>query len=479
MATYSGAPQNWTAGILGGRNPYGRIGSKISNAYGTGMTGGYAQPGMMESLPPWLRAQYASDGGQGEDGRQQWVHQGRGTITDQSGKPIYQIGYDDGDENVIDQNAVWYDDELGLLTDPGNIRQKDRISTADILGGLAFVVGGPMALQALGGAGAGGSWLGEVGMPGWAAEGGAAGGSWLGEVGLPGWAAEGGAAAGGGALSGIPGLEQLPSFIRNNPMKALSILKALGGLGGGGGANSRGFAPNGGGNGMPNFLDLLGIAGQHYNGQQNLDDFRGDIQNMYNAGTAGVTNDDRAGARGLVRGVYDGSISGDEVFNRVPGLRAMSDREADDISRRYSRNGEVMGLNSGSPDSHAMREWVRYNNELTTKAWNSEMDRASRIGGFDFNPAGMAGKAMDAYGHVYGEKAKGDAALWAALNRAFTSGGAPGSSAGENIWKSLLGLFNGTGGGDDDIPQWETPGDEIPSIDDILSMGGAGEGLPY
>lgn len=471
MATIVQPPNNWTAGVLNGRNPYGSIGSKLSNVYGSGQAGNYAQPGMMNNLPDWLRSQYSFDGGQGEDSRGQWVHNGRGTITDKSGKSIYQVGYDDGDENVIDRDKVWYDPELGLVTDPGNIKQVDRIGTKDILGSLAFVFGGPMALEALGaggvGAAAGGAGEGMsleamleslgAGNSMYAAPGAA-------EAMNAGLMAElGGAGAGaGGIFSGlgnIPGLEQLGSLIKSNPLKALSLASSLFG---GGGSSGR----PGGGGGM-NINDLLNLAmggGQYAQQRSNLGDFRSDINNMVNVGTAGVTNDDRAGARNLVKGVYDGSISGDEVFNRVPGLRALSDRGAEDIARRWSRSGE-----SGVNDPHAMRDWVGYNNELTSKAWNSEMDRASRIGGFDFNPAGMAGRGLDALGQYYGGMNKNDNQLWALLGSMLNGGGSGGGGGdGGNIWDVLGGLFGG-GGGDDggdgflgEGPSWyDTAGETI------------------
>lgn len=220
---------------------------------------------------------------------------------------------------------------------------------------------------------------------------------------------------------------------------------------------------------MAGILDLLlggaNAAGGRYLDNRRLGDFRQDINGMMDIGTAGVTNDHRSGARDLITGIYDGSISGDEIFNRVPGLRALSDRGADNIMRKMSARGQGQPMDE---NSGAMREWLEFDKELSSKAWNSEMDRASRIGGFDFNPGTVAGSGLRALGEFYGQQQTADNGLSSNIGRLL--GGKGEGSLMDLIskgGKGVLGLINSLFGGsegdwsDIDWDNWDDSGGNL------------------
>lgn len=306
----------------------------------------------------------------------------------------------------------------------------------------------------------------------WAAVGGGLGGSALIHAGLLGGsgggffdALGGGEGMGSGGFSlgnfslpnfslpsgGFPDLGSLGTWMQNNPLRALSLGNTLmNALGGGSSGGARRSGSNGGFN-MPGILDLLGLAGQRYQGNQNLGQWRNDVNNMISLGTGGVTNDDRAGARGLVRGIYDGSISGDQIFSRVPGLAAMRDRGEQDIMRRNSRFGEFGG------DPHSTKDFIDYNNDLVSKAWNSEMDRAMKVGGYNIDPSAMAGQGLRALGEIYGAKSGLDASTWAALNRLMGGQGQFSQGNGSDPWGQLMRSIFGNNSGGDGVDQWESP----------------------
>lgn len=183
--------------------------------------------------------------------------------------------------------------------------------------------------------------------------------------------------------------------------------------------------------------NLLTTGATGYANNQNNQNYRGDISNMMSIGTGGVQNSDRAGARDLVRGIYDGSISGDQIFNRVPGLRDISDRGAADIGRQMAAHGDA------DPQSSArMREFVKFNNDLTSKAYGSEMDRAMKVGGYNIDPSAMAGQGMRAIGDIYGNNRQDLSALGSLLS----SGRAGGTSAGGTAGSLLRSIFGGSSG---------------------------------
>lgn len=192
----------------------------------------------------------------------------------------------------------------------------------------------------------------------------------------------------------------------------------------------------GGGDDLYNFLGsiLTGAGGMAASNKINQG-YRDDINHMIDIGTGGVTNDDRSGARNLVKGVYDGSISGDAIFDKVPGLRALSDRGAADIGRQMAAHGD-----SDPQSSARMREFTQFNNDLTSKAWDSEMNRAMKVGGYDINPSAMAGQGMRAIGDIYGNQRQDLSGLAALLSK----GAGPGGLAG-GIGSVLRSVFGGNG----------------------------------
>jgi hypothetical protein len=337
------------------------------------------------------------------------------------------------DVNMLnDQNAVEWDDEFGWMTNNKNVKSNDDWIQKMMPLFAAAGLGGPALFHALGIGGTGAGVATEAGGGGYGMglEGLQAGGAGAGA----GQSLGGGlaAGAGGGAAGGLGGLLGGLGKLGTGGLSMLA--KLLGGGSGGSGAGGGGL----GGGGVNDLLKLLlSGAGTHYGNKQNKN-YEGDINRMIDIGTAGVTNDHRKGARDMVTGVYDGSISGEEVFNRVPGLRAISERTGNDIERKWSAKGEA-GVN----DPHQMREWTQFNNELTTKAWNSEMDRASRIGGFDFNPAVAAGMGMNAYSQLDYNQRMNNNDMFDALSR-FLGGGGGGSNGG-GIWDIFRGAFDDEG----------------------------------
>jgi hypothetical protein len=213
----------------------------------------------------------------------------------------------------------------------------------------------------------------------------------------------------------------------------------------------------------------LGALGG-YRGNQLNRDYSSDIERMLQIGTAGVTNDDRAGARNMVRGVYDGSISGEDVFNKVPGLKAISERGYNDIARKMSAGGDA------DPQSSArLREFADYNNELTSKAWNSEMDRASRIGGFNFDPSNMAGRGLGALATLDQNRRNESSGNLALGNRLMEglfgkNGILGGGGSGAGPLSGLLRLFQGGGITDAEIEQWTQGLPEWTGLDEFGNM---------
>jgi hypothetical protein len=329
---------------------------------------------------------------------------------------------------LLDQNAVEWDDEFGWMTNNKNIKDNEdwldkygiwalaapaAFGTVGALGGLE---GLGMGAEMFGGAGAGvetgAGMFGGMDLvgagPGWLAEGGSLS-QYLTSMGLP---------------SGLKGLSQLGS-------SGLKLVQSL--LSGGGGApgGSRGGGGGGGGNALNDLLRLALSGGAAYVNNKQNKNYESDINRMIDLGSP-VKTSDRQGAIDTMRGIYDGSISGDQVFDRVPGLRAISERGNADIARRWSAKGE-----SAQNDPHAMREWVNYNNELTTKAWDQEMNRMGRHAGFDFNPAATAGMGMDAFTKLDRNQRIGNNDIFRELQSLLD-----GSGDGD-IFDQLAGVFGG------------------------------------
>lgn len=194
-----------------------------------------------------------------------------------------------------------------------------------------------------------------------------------------------------GATGNGLSLSNISSFLR-----AGGLLSSL--LGGGKGTPS---GSTSGGNNMPTSLaDLLAQGGlgalSQRQGTGDINQYRGDINNLVQLGTGGITPADRSGAQGLIKGVYDGSISPDQVLDRVPGLHAMSLRGAADINSRFSGQGE-----SAPNDPHTTKAWIDYNNELVNKAWDQEMNRTANIAGYNINPSTAANGGLNALGQAF------------------------------------------------------------------------------
>lgn len=201
-----------------------------------------------------------------------------------------------------------------------------------------------------------------------------------------------------------------------------------------------------------NNLGDLGLAGLgKYFQNQNNQGYKEDFNNMITVGTGGVTNADRAGARNLVTGVYNDTIPQDQIFNNVPGLRAISDRGAADIGRQMSAHGD-----SDPQSSARMREFINFNNDLTSKAYDREMNRAMQVGGFNFNPSAVAGKGMDALGSIYGNNRNDINSLAALAARGGLGSGANGGALSGGLGAIAKGggsllrsIFGGAGLGGD------------------------------
>lgn len=353
-------------------------------------------------------------------------------------------------DNMYDYNNLYYDDTYGLLRDPRDYRDPDAKYNQYLDTSIMSVVGGiggwaaAAANAAAGGAAVAGMQaptLARTGLnaiqaaqaahngintdaarPNAAARTNYGGGNvalnTLGNqntAGIPtagmGTSGNGMGTSGGDTSSGVPGDDSFMQW-------ALGQLGGLTGLGG--------LANSGLGNAVQGGLS-------QYLSNQNNNGYRDDINNMINVGTGGVQTSDRAGARDLVRGVYDGSISGDQIFNKVPGLQALSDRGAADIGRQMSAHGDA------DPQSSArMREFVKFNNDLTSKAYASEMDRAMKVGGYDINPSAMAGQGLRALGDIHSAQTQQNAGLLALANR-----GTNGSSGNSNDSSLLQNIFKG------------------------------------
>jgi hypothetical protein len=352
-------------------------------------------------------------------------------------------------DNVWDLNNLYYDPQGGLVTDPRNLRDPNAKNSALIDMAIMSMVGGAGfgAAGAANAASGGATFMGQ-GIPRLASTG-------LNAVrsadsvynqdpsslpGLSNLANKGGSVnydpndpstwsqpAGGNSGSPTGGLGNMPS----------------GSDGSSSGGSSGGFDINGilGGLGLGNLglgdLGRLGMEG--YANNRNNQQATNDINRLVGIGTGGVTADDRSGARGLVRGIYDGSINPSQMFDRVPGLRALSDRGAADIGRQMAAHGD-----SDPQSSARMREFVNFNNDLTSKAYDSEMNRAMSVGGYNINPAYSANGGMSALARINDNKRNDLAGLVNSLRQG-NSGGSSGSNGG--ILGMLSKIFGGSNGG--------------------------------
>lgn len=402
-------------------NPYqyGRAGGMLWNSPrpSSTLTDGRGGAGYIEGDPRYFQQDYdmmAGDGGQrGWKPTETW---NRSHV--RNGEGWSQVR----DVNRLkDQNAVEWDDEFGWMTNNNNINSDEDWLDKYGLWAMAIpaAVGSVGAMSGLGGMGGAGT-IGGIDLVG-------AG---------PGWALEGGAALGGAGAAGGGVLSQLDKIIPGG-LKALGsgglkLVQALmsGGGGPGGGGRRPGIGGSGGGNPLNDLLRLALAGGAGYVNNKQNKNYEADINRMIDLGSP-VKTSDRQGAIDTMRGIYDGSISGDAVFDRVPGLRAISERGNADIARRWSAKGE-----SAQNDPHAMREWVNYNNELTTKAWDQEMNRMGRHAGFDFNPAATAGMGMDAFTKLDRNQRIGNNDIFRELQNLL--GGGDG-----DIFDTLSGFFDG------------------------------------
>jgi hypothetical protein len=389
-------------------------------------------------------------------------------------------GYSEG----LDPSQFEWDDEFGVLTQPGNVgRIDDANSNRWGSAIMAALIGANVGMiNATGGFGTGGGATNDPysGIPedaGW---------DFNGIADNPALTPPGGGPPGGGpevsgppapevtgsgnigtgpggtgtaSFPGMPAGFDIGRFLSQYGMRGLSLLGPL--LGGGGNGSGTPGRGGGGGGGMGSLLDLLLAGGARAAGNRNENNYRDDMNNLINIGTAGVTNDDRAGARNLVRGVYDGSISGEEVYNRVPGLRAQADRMAADRGRVVAAGGD------GSPiheNARWMREFQDRDYELVSNSWNNEMNRAAQIGGYNFNPGQVTGQVARAYGDMANQRTQDDSALFSNLARALSGNG---NTTGQGLWNLISDLFGGGGAGDgfwNDVAN--TPDTDLPEIND-------------
>lgn len=359
-------------------------------------------------------------------------------------------------DGTPDLSGLEWDDEFGLLTNkPGSIQGPDdnrhqligQIIMGLLAGGTAAASGllGGAAANAIGGPAATG---GGAGLGVTATGGGGVGAGVTGTAAVPGL----GATAGGGSTIG--------NLIQRYGLRGLSMLGGL--LNNSGGGNTGQGTGNGNGNNggfnLPGLLQLLTGGAAYGAGREDIEDYRNDVHNMINVGTGGVTNDMRKPAQDTLVGLYNGTISGDEIFNRVPGLRALSDRGAQNISRKYAAEGQ-----SGPMDevSGAMREWLDYDKELSSKAWQSEINNLMQMGGFNINPGQTAAAGMRSLGDVYGADRANDDGLAAMITRALGQNGGAGMDI-NGMWDFISSIFGGNG-----IPDLSgTPDTDFPEIND-------------
>jgi hypothetical protein len=436
-------PKDWNywKQFLNGKQAYGRAGLVSQQTPGYFQTNPQSEGGdSYTSINP--RVQGHGTGAVIDDS---WVQ-----IGDNQGQGWHSANATSG---IKDFSKLKWDDEFGLLSPYDNVQQDDSIMGNYAPWLIAAIAAGAYGLDGMAGAGAaqGATGTGAMDM-GYGltevAQGMGMAPTGVGDAALAGAGAGAGGGAGNGYLDPITldpatpslGPQDMLSYTGGSgaggiPWQQIlktggsSLLKAIMGGGGSGGSG------NGGGGGM-GLLDLLNLGGQGYVQNRDRQQARDDIFKMIDVGNAGIGNEDRAPMKNLVKGIYDGSISGDAIFDRVPGLRAISDRGYDDIARKMSAAGDA-----GPGSSARMREFAKFNNELTTKAWNSEMDRAGRWGGYDFNPGQMAGQGMRALGDVARQRTQDNAGLFAGLNRAGGLSSLAGL-AGQGI-SGLWNLFNG------------------------------------
>lgn len=486
QATNRGINAQWAAAHpeFTGQNFYGSIGRPIYTSHAQDVS----------DLPDWLRNQFqqTTDESGTPNG---WSIGGAsgGPLRDQNGHDVIQVGDNSSDENIIDWNRVRWDPTLGLVTDPGNRQNKDRggrfgQAVGLMLAAMAGYVGG--GLMGLWGAPEAGMGMLAPGMEGQAA----LESQLLNQGIMPGtaeWTAAGGGSFGGATGSGtIPGTESIPNVdmpttpdvdpsrmidykpggnslwdmarqVYNSPARqglswANTLRQVLGSNSSGGGTMGGTGNEEGSGMDLGGILgSLLNIGGSAYLNNRNNNNYRDDINHMIDVGTGGVQSSDRAGARNLVRGLYDGSIDPSTVMDRIPGLAAMRDTMHSDLSRRMSAAGD-----SDPASSARMREYMQRADTMNYQHYNQELQNAMQIGGFNFNPGTMAGLGLAGLGRIYGNNMQANAGNMAALNRAL--GGGSGSNSG---LMGLLNMFFGRGGGGGtggDNPDFSLPDGNTP-----------------
>jgi hypothetical protein len=388
-------------------------------------------------------------------------------------------------DDMYDYNNLYYDDKYGLVKDIRDYRDPNAKQNGWIDAAIMAAVGGVggMAASAANAAAGGASFMG-VQAPS------------LARTGLSAISSLNNAANLGERSTGGPNAAARTNYggsnmaVTNNPLGSAAglapVVGALGNVlkdGGTDDPNGQKFNTGGDGtdNGEGNGNDLFGVLGNllttgatGYATNKTNQNYRGDINNMLTIGTGGVTPDDRAGARGLVKGVYDGSISGDQILNRVPGLAAISQRGYDDIARHMSAQGDA------DPQSSArMREFAQFNNELTSKAYDQEMNRAASIGGYNINPSAVAGKGIDAVTRINSNQRQdlsSLASLLSGANGGKAAGGAIGgllqaiAKGGSGASSALRQLFSGLGSSSTGIDWSGTDGYYEPGTADYIQQ---------
>lgn len=354
----------------------------------------------------------------------------------------------EGWNEFIDPNLLEWDDEFGILTPASNIRGHDPTSErqSSTRGWLVMAALAAPAIAAAmgGGAGASGGFDPTGGL----------------NTGGPGWALEGGAGASAGAGAGSSGfLNTLGNGARSvmnsgigRSLLGMGISSLTGGGSSGGGGNGIQRGNNGGG-GFGDLGNLLLSGGAYARGRENISDYRQDMNSMIDRGMP-VKQEDRQPYIDIVRGVADGTISPEALYDKIPGLATLSARGKENIGRAMSERGQgqAMGENAGW-----MREFLDYDKELTSKYVGQYLDQASKNAGYYFDPSAMMGRGLQGLGDVYGAQNNLDSGLAAALGR-FMNGGS--GSNGGSIWDDIMNIF----GGEND---WGTGGIDWTDTDEI------------
>lgn len=142
--------------ILNNRDPYGRYG----NIFGNFPNWATNQNFNFEGIPDYIRRQFRWNDRAGQDGGTPSWETPEGLLLDRNGQQVIQIGnmsgaVGEGNGSVIDWSRVRYDDDLGLVTSPDNVRD----ITPDSFRNMRNVILALIAAGAIYGAAAGGGWF--------------------------------------------------------------------------------------------------------------------------------------------------------------------------------------------------------------------------------------------------------------------------------------------------------------------------------